>query len=187
MTASTQATVLRKENKAELAALKDAAKAKFYNTQDGYDAFAFTDPKTGRAIAGMVKGAYTYFTVVYLTEILKTYLEKIELGYTIHELEVQPLTGHSVDIYFYRPQAEIDADLEVIYEQVAQEYAASIEAENEEIIEREVQLQLANAARKKAEQQAKEEEEAAATVRKEVEAALGLTRAAVRASLKGGK
>jgi hypothetical protein len=183
MTVTTQSTVLRKEDKAELAAIKETAKAKYYNTQDGYDAYAFTDPKTGRPIAGMVRGAYTYFTVVYLTEILKTYREKIALGFTLHELEAQPLTGHSVNIYFYRPQAEIDADLEIIYEQVAKDYAAEIEAENELIIEREVQLQVANAARLKAAQLAEEEKAEADRVRKEVEAALGVTRKAVRAQL----
>ncbi|WP_207265144.1 hypothetical protein [Pseudomonas sp. GW101-3H06] len=183
MTSATRTSVLRKANKAELAALKDAAKEKFYNTQHGYDQFAFTDPKTLRPIGGMVKGAYTYFTVVYLTEILKTYIEKIELGYTLHELGAQPLTGHSVNIYFYRPQSEIDADLALIYEQVTQEYNAAIEAENTAIIEREVQFQMANTVRLRAEQKARDEQEEADRIRMEVEAELGATRKAVRDSL----
>ncbi|MNR62604.1 hypothetical protein D3C85_1846770 [compost metagenome] len=62
-----------------------------------------------------------------------------------------------------------------------------MEQENEAVIEREVQLQVANAARLKAEQQAKEEREAAEAIRKDVEKALGITRASVRASLKGSK
>ncbi|MNX85486.1 hypothetical protein D3C86_1173220 [compost metagenome] len=176
MTATTQATVLRKFNKAELASRKDAAKDKFYNTQDGYDQFASFDPKTGRAIAGMVKGAYTRFIVDYMTEILKTYLAKIELGYTLHELEVQPLTGHSAEIYFYRPQAEIDAALEGIYEQVAQAYAAEIESENEAIV--------ADTVAKRKVQVLKEREEAAKAADEALEAELD---AEVRAELKGGK
>ncbi|KEX94611.1 hypothetical protein HA62_06700 [Pseudomonas putida] len=183
MTATTRATVLRKFNKAELAALKEAAKEKYMNTQHGYDAFAFTDPKTQRPIAGHVDGAYIPFLVVHPTDILKVYKEKLAEGYTLHELEIMPFMGQSMNIYFYRPQAELDADLEKVYQKVTEDYNATIEAENESIIEREVQRQLASAARLKAEQEAKDAEEAAAIVRKEVETALGATRAAVRAQL----
>jgi hypothetical protein len=183
MTTTTQTTVLRKFNKAELATLKEAAKAKFYNTQNGYDAYAFTDPKTQRPIAGHVEGAYIPVLVVYPTEILKVYKEKLAEGYTLHELEIMPFHGQSMNIYFYRPQTELDASLEKIYQKVTDDYNATIEAENNEIIEREVQLHMANAARLKAEQLATEEQEAAATIRKEVEQALGAVRKAVREQL----
>lgn len=183
MTATTQTTVLRKFNKTELATLKEAAKTKFMNTQHGHDAYAFTDPKTGRAIAGHVDGAYIPFLVVYPTEILKVYHEKLSEGYTLHELEIMPFVGQSMNIYFFRPQAELDASLEKIYQKVTDDYSATIEAENNDIIEREVQLQVANAARLKAAQLAEEAEAEADRVRKEVEEALGITRKAVRDSL----
>jgi hypothetical protein len=88
-----------------------------------------------------------------------------------------------MNIYFYRPQAELDASLEKIYQKVIDDYNATIEAENNDIIEREVQLQVANAARLKAAQLAEEAEAEADRVRKEVEEALGITRKAVRDSL----
>lgn len=183
MTATTQTTVLRKFNKTELAALKEAAKAKYMNTQHGYDAYAFTDPKTQRAIAGHVDGAYIPVLVVYPTEILKVYREKLAEGFTLHELEIIPFHGQSMNIYFYRPQAQLDADLEKIYQKVTEDYNATIEAENDAVIEREVQLQVANAARLKAVQLAEEAEAETNRVRKEVEQALGATRKAVRAQL----
>ena len=183
MTATTQTTVLRKFNKTELATLKEAAKMKFMGTQHGHDAFAFTDPKTGRAIAGHVDGAYIPVLVVYPTEILKVYKEKLAEGYTLHELEIIPFHGQSMYIYFYRPQAELDLSIEKIYQRVTDDYNATIEAENNDIIEREVQLHMANAARSKAAQLAEEVEAEAERLRKEVETALGVARKAVRAQL----
>lgn len=183
MTSTTQSTVLRKFNKAELAVLKEIAKAKFYNSQHGYDAYAFTDPRTGRAIAGHVEGAYIPVLVVQATEILRVYHEKLAEGYQLHELQIIPFVGQSMYIYFYRPQAELDASLEKIYQKVTDDYNATIEAENNEIIEREVQLHMANAARLKAETLAAEAQAEAERVRKDVEDALGATRHSVRASL----
>lgn len=183
MTSTTRTTVLRKVNKVELAALKEAAQASFYNTQHGYDGFAFTDPKTGRAIAGHVEGAYIPVLVVYPTDILKVYREKLGEGYRPHPLDIIPYMGQSVNLYFYRPQAELDASLEAIYQKVTDEYHAEIAAENEAIIEREVQLQVANAARLKAEQLAAETQAETERVRQEVETALGATRQAVRDSM----
>lgn len=187
MSTTIRTSVLRKSNKAELAALKEAAKVRFYNTQHGYDECAFTDPKTGRAIAGHVDGAYIPVLVVHPTEILKVYKEKLAEGYTLHELEVMPFVGQSMNIYFYRPQAEIDADLERLYQKVTEDYNAAIEAENNAIIEREVQLQVAHSAKLKAEQLAKEKQEEADRIREEVEQAFGRTRREVTETLKGGK
>jgi len=183
MTSTTRTTVLRKFNKGELAALQEAAKAKFYNSQHGYDAYAFTDPRTGRAIAGHVEGAYIPVLVVQATEILRVYHEKLAEGYQLHELQIIPFVGQSMYIYFYRPQAELDASLEKIYQKVAQDYQDGIDTYNNDVIEREVQLHVANAARLKAAQLAEEAEAEAERVRKEVEEALGVTRKAVRDSL----
>jgi hypothetical protein len=183
MTATTQTTVLRKFNKTELATLKEAAKTKYMNTQHGYDMYASTCPKTGKAIAAHVDGAYVPVLVVYPTEILKVYKKKLAEGFTLHELEILPFHGQSMHIYFYRPQSQLDADLKKIYQKVTDDYNTTIVAENNDIIEREVQLHVANAARLKAAQLAEEAEAEAERVRKEVEAALGVTRATVRASL----
>lgn len=183
MTTTTRTTVLRKFNKAELAALKEAAKQAFMNTQHGHDAYAFTDPKTQRAIAGHVEGAYIPVLVVYPTEILRTYKEKLAEGYTLHELEIIPFHGQSMNIYFWRPQAELDASLEKIYQRVTDEYNAAIETENNEIIERQVQLHLANTARLKAEQLAAEAQAEEERVRQEVAEELRTARQAVMSDL----
>ncbi len=39
-----------------------------------------------------------------------------------------------MNIYFYRPHAELDADLEKVYQKVTEDYNATIQAENEAII-----------------------------------------------------
>ena len=179
MTTTTRTTVLRKFNKAELAALKETARERFYNTQHGYDQYAFTDPKTGRAIGGFVEGAYIPVLVVQATEILRTYKAQLAQGYTLHELEIIPFHGQSMNIYFYRPQAELDLSLEKIYQRVTDEYNAVIETENNDIIERQVQLHLANTARLKAEELAAEAQAEEAKIREEVAEALRTARQTV--------
>lgn len=183
MTSTTRTTVLRKFSKTELAALKEAAREKYMNTQHGYDAFASTCPKTGRAIAGHVDGAYIPVLVVYPTEILRVYKEKLAEGYSLHELEIVPFHGQSMNLYFYRPQSEMESDLQKIYQRVTDEYNADIEKENNEIIEREVQLHMANAARLREEQATKDAEAEAERVRKEVAEALSTARKAVISNL----
>jgi hypothetical protein len=180
---ATQTSVLRKPVPAELEALKQQAKDKFYMTQHGYDAHAFTDPKSGRAIGANVEGAYVAELVVYPVEIINTYLRMIEAGYALHEFNILPYSQQSVYIYFYRPKAQLDAALKGIYAKVEADYAAEIDTYNEQVIEREVQLHLATKARQQAVEQAKADQEAAAQVRKEVETALGAARKAVKAKL----
>ncbi|MDD1984848.1 hypothetical protein [Pseudomonas asiatica] len=182
MTKATRNTVLRKPNKAELATLQEAAKSRFMNTPHGYDAFAGTDPKTGRAIGAWVEGAYISETVVAVTEILNVYNQKLEEGYTLHELGVQPYFT-SVQIYFYRPQADLDAALATIYKKVSDDYTASIQAENDEIIERQVQLLMAAEEKKKAERKALEQQQEVERIRKEVAETLQGIRQQVKDSL----
>lgn len=182
MTKTTRTTILRKSNKAELAALQEEAKLRFMNTPHGYDAYAGTDPKTGRAIGAWVEGAYIAETVVPVTEALNVYNKKLEEGYTLHELGMQPYFT-SVQIYFYRPQAELDAALATIYKQVNDDYVASIQAENDAIIERQVQLLMAAEENKKAEQKALEQQQEAERIRKEVAETLQGIRQQVKESL----
>ena len=49
-------SILRKHNKQELNTLQAAAVASYKNRQHGYDAYADTDPKTGRAIGKVLVG-----------------------------------------------------------------------------------------------------------------------------------
>lgn len=134
-------SVLRKHNKQELNALKEAAVASYNNRQHGYDAHAETDPKTCRPIGKMVVGAYISELVPFATQLIPVYLAKIEEGYTPHELGVIPFAGTSHNIYLYKPKAEQEADIKVIHAAVEAEYKREIEDSNRLIVERQVALE----------------------------------------------
>lgn len=136
-------SILRKHNKHELNALKEAAVASYKNRQHGYDAHAETDPKTGRPIGKVLVGAYIAELVIASTQIIPVYLAKIEEGYTLHELGAMPYAGTSHYIYFYKPQAEQDADIKVIHAAVEAEYSREIDESNRLIVERQVALEEA--------------------------------------------
>ena len=149
-------SVLRKHNKQELNSLKEAAVASYNNRQHGYDANADTDPKTGRAIGKVLVGAYIAELVLAPAQIIPVYLAKIEEGYTLHELGALPFAGTSHYIYFYKPQAEQDADIKVIHAAVEAEYRREIDESNRLTVDRQVELELAAAQRRAAEVQASE-------------------------------
>ena len=136
-------SILRKHNKQELNALKEAAVASYKNRQHGYDAHAETDPKTCRPIGKMVVGAYISELVLTPAQIIPVYLAKTEEGYTLHELGTMPFAGTSHHIYLYKPQAEQDADIKVIHAAVEAEYKREIEESNRLIVERQVALEEA--------------------------------------------
>ena len=108
-------SILRKHNKQELNALQEVAVASYKNRPHGYDAYADTDPRTGRPIGKVLVGAYISELVLTPAQIIPVYLAKIEEGYTLHELGTLPFAGTSHHIYFYKPQAEQDADIKVIH------------------------------------------------------------------------
>ena len=149
-------SILRKHNKQELNALTEAAVAAYNNRQHGYDAYADTDPKTGRAIGKVLVGAYISELVLAPAQIIPVYLAKIEEGYTLHELGTMPFAGASHHIYFYKPQAEQDADIKVIHAAVEAEYRREIDESNRLTVDRQVELELAAAQRRAAEVQASE-------------------------------
>lgn len=123
-------------------------------------------------------------------DLLNLVFEKVAEGWTRSTASTTSSNGGGVSVfrvYLKKPAEKLQEDLETLYAEAEAKLRAKVEVENEAIIEREVQLQVAQAARLKAEQQAKEEQQAAEAIRKEVEKALGVTRQAVRASLKGGK
>lgn len=136
-------SILRKHNKQELNALKEAAVASYKNRQHGYDAHAETDPKTCRPIGKVLVGAYISELVLASTQIIPVYLAKIEEGYTLHELGAMPYAGTSHYIYFYKPQAEQDADIKVIHAAVEEKYKQEIEEGNRLIVARQVALEEA--------------------------------------------
>lgn len=136
-------SILRKPSKQELNALKEAAIASYNNRQHGYDAHADTDPKTGRPIGKMVVGAYISELVLAPAQLIPVYLAKIEEGYTLHELGTMPYAGTSNHIYFYKPQAEQEADIKVIHAAVEAEYRRELDESNRLIVERQVALEVA--------------------------------------------
>lgn len=149
-------SILRKHNKQELNALQEVAVASYKNRPHGYDAYADTDPRTGRPIGKVLVGAYISELVLAPAQIIPVYLAKIEEGYTLHELGTMPFAGTSHHIYFYKPQAEQDADIKVIHAAVEAEYRREIDESNRLTVDRQVELELAAAQRRAAEVQASE-------------------------------
>jgi len=136
-------SILRKETKQELQALKDAATTAYKSRQHGYDAFAETDPKTGRAIAKMVTGAYAPELVLSPAQIIPKYLEKIAEGYTLHEFGTMQHVGASHYIYFYKPEAQQRTDIKAIHLEVEAKYKKEIEEHNSAVVSRQVELEAA--------------------------------------------
>ncbi|MGF6558181.1 hypothetical protein ABIA48_004561 [Pseudomonas sp. S30_BP2TU TE3576] len=136
-------SVLRKENKQELQALKEAATAAYKNRQHGYDAFAETDPKTGRAIPKMMIGAYAPELVLSAAQIIPTYLAKIAEGCTLHEFGTMQHVGASQYIYFYKPEAQQRADIKTLHLEVEAKYKKEIEEHNNAVVARQVELEEA--------------------------------------------
>lgn len=156
-------SILRKEIKQELQALKDAATSAYRARQHGYDEFAETDPKTGRAIGRMVIGAYVAELAVTPSEIIPKYLEKVAEGYTLHEFGTMQHVGTSHYIYFYKPEAQQRADIKALHLEVEVKYKKEIEEHNNAVVARQVELEEANINRQveqelAAERQAKRDE-----------------------------
>ena len=74
-------SILRKHNKQELNALTEAAVAAYNNRQHGYDAYADTDPKTGRAIGKVLVGAYISELVLAPAQIIPVYLGNLRTSF----------------------------------------------------------------------------------------------------------
>lgn len=89
-------------NQAILDALKAEATTTYKNRTDGYDAYATTCPKTLRGIGGWVVGADVTATVVYQSELIKTYIEYAEKGYAYKD--TIPMVGSSAQILLTKPE-----------------------------------------------------------------------------------
>lgn len=137
-------SILRKETKQELQALKDTATFAYKSRQHGYDAYAETDPKTGRPMAKMVIGAYAPELVLSPAQIIPTYLAKITEGYTLHEFGTMQHVGASHYIYFYKPEAQQRADIKALLLEVEAKYKRDIEEHNNAIVLRQVELEQAS-------------------------------------------
>jgi hypothetical protein len=170
-------------------AVKDEAKHIYMQRVEGHDVdFQGQPDESGNLPRRWMRGAIVEFVASHgVDELLDLVLTKLGEGWTRSSTPTYCVSSTLFNVWLVKPADQQEEDLKALYAEAEAKLKAQVEQENELIIEREVKLQLENAARKKAEQEAKEAEEAAATIRKEVEAALGVTRSAVRASLKGGK
>jgi hypothetical protein len=177
--------VLKTVTAQNIQAVKDEAKHLYMQRIDGFDVdFQGKPDASGNLPRRHFKGAIVEFVAsTGPDELLNLVLEKLAEGWSRSTTSTTCVGSTFFSVWLMKPVEQQTQDLEALYAEAEAKLRAQVEQENEEIVEREVQLQLANAARKKAEQQAKDAEEAAAAIRKEVEAALGVTRKAVRAQL----
>ncbi|CAI8959153.1 hypothetical protein [Pseudomonas sp. IT-P218] len=181
--------VLKTVTAQHIQAAKDEAKHLYMQRVEGHGVdFQGQADESGNLPRRWMRGAIVEFVASHgVDELLDLVLAKMGEGWTRSSTPTYCVSSTFFNVWLMKPVDQQEEDLKALYAEAEAKLRARVAHENEEIVEREVQLQLANAARKKAEQEAKEAEETAATIRKEVEAALGVTRAAVRASLKGSK
>ncbi|PWE40269.1 hypothetical protein [Pseudomonas prosekii] len=165
-------SILRKEVKQELQALKDAATAAYKNRQHGYDEFADTDPKTGRAIGRMVVGAYVAEIAVTPSEIIPKYLAKIAEGYTLHEFGTMQYVGASHYVYFYKPEVQQRTEIKALHLEVEAKYKKEVEEHNNAIVLRQVELEEANTNRQVEQELAAERQTKRDEIEERIRAAL---------------
>jgi hypothetical protein len=180
--------VLKTVTAQDIQAAKDEAKRMYMLRVDGFDVdFQGQPDESGNLPRRWMRGAVVEFVASHgVDELLDLVLAKLGAGWTRSSTPTYCVSSTFFNVWLTKPAEQQTEDLKVLYAESEAKLRERIEQENEAIIEHEVQLHMANAARKKAEQEAKDAEEATATARKEVEAALGVTRKAVRTSL-GGK
>lgn len=126
-------SILRKETRQELQALKDNA-TKFYDGGSCDENALPAIRATVSQLAVMALGLPAAF---------KLRDEFLAAGY-MHS-DVSPIQlGAYITFYVKKPQAEQKADLKAIHAQVESDYRAGIERENELIIARQVELEQAS-------------------------------------------
>ncbi|MDD2098827.1 hypothetical protein [Pseudomonas putida] len=178
-------TVLKIVTKGDIQAARDEAQQQYLNRVEGFDVdYQGRPDASGNLPRRWFKGAVVEFVAsTGPDELLDIVLKKIGEGWTRSTTATTSIGAAYFNVYLMKPTAQQQEDLKGLYAEAEAKLRAKVEVENEAIIERQVELRIANAARLKAEQLAKEAQEEAAAIREEVERALGATRAAVRASL----
>lgn len=182
-------TVLKTVTAKDIKAMKEEVECLYRNRVEGNDIDFQGEPsKTGSLPRRWFLGAIVEFVASNgADELLELVLAKIGEGWT-RSTTITTCTGNLLfRVYLTKPASQQEGDLKVLYAEAEEKLRAKVDQENELIVEREVQLQVANAARLKTEQLAREEQDAVEVIRKEVEQALGRARQEVITSLKGGK
>lgn len=177
--------VLKKVTAKDIQAVKEEVESLYTNRVEGYDVdFQGVSDASGNLPRRFFRGARVEFVAsTGPDELLDIVLAKIGEGWTRSTTATTSIGAAYFNVYLMKPTAQQQEDLRVLYAEAEAKLRAKVEVVNEAIIERQVELHIANAARLKAEQLAKEAQEEAATIREEVEQALGVARKAVRAQL----
>jgi len=181
-------TVLKTVTAEDIQAVREEAEHLYISRVEGHDIdFQGVPDEMGELPRRWFRGALVEFVAHPSPDaLLNLVFEKVAEGWTRSTTSTTGSTESGVSVfrvYLKKPAEKLQEDLEVLYAEAEAKLRDRVAQENDAIIEREVALQIANAARLKAEQQAREEQEEADRVRKEVERALGGTRQAVRKSL----
>lgn len=178
-------TVLKTVTKADIQAVKDDAQQKYLTRVEGHDVdFQGQPDASGNLPRRWFKGAIVEFVAsTGPDELLDIVLKKIGEGWTRSTTATTSIGAAYFNVYLMKPTAQQQEDLKVLYAEAEAKLRAMVEVANEAVIERQVELYIANAARLKAEQLAKEALEEAAAIREEVEQALGAARRTVREQL----
>lgn len=134
--------MLKQIDPRELKARIEIAQAGYRDRKSGIDHFAATDQVSGRAVSKFIDGGTEVFQCSTPLDILPTYLDQIQRGYTPHPLSVVQVDHERFDIYFYKPEQVIQAALEQIAKDEATKYHAEIEEHNEQFIQQQVDAQL---------------------------------------------
>lgn len=177
--------VLKKVTAKDIQAVKDEVESKYLNRIEGHDYdYQGQQDSSGNWPRRYFHGAIVHFAAHPNPDsLLDIVLEKLGEGWTRSVIETTSVGAALFNVFLVKPVAQQQEDLKVLYAEAEAKLRAKVEQENEAIIEREVQLQIAHAAKLKAEQLARDEQEQADRIRMEVEEALGATRKAVRDSL----
>lgn len=159
-------SVFARFDKAELKALTDNIKGFYEGTLDG---------ESGGVDGKLKVGAIVCFVHKTINEALREYKRLVDEGYTLLEnlTNAPSQYCHTYQLYMMKPAKEQAADLKPLFAKAEEEYRAGIAAYNNEVVERQVQLMVAQSEKRRGEKRAQEELEEEARIREEVRALLG--------------
>jgi len=179
--------MLKTVTKADIQAAKAEVDVVYATRIDGFDTDYLAEmDEFGNLPRTYVLGAQVEFVAEYGADsLIDLVLQKLAEGYTRSATPTYCAGNNGVvyNLYMVKPQAQQDEDLKKLYAKAEAKLQASVEKYNESVIEHEVQLQIASAARKRTEELAAAAKAQEERIRKEVEEALRVTRKAVRMDL----
>lgn len=173
--------VLKTVTKFDIQAVKAEAEALYMNRVQGFDHdFQGVPDSSGNLPRRMFLGAIVEFVAsTGPDELLDIVLSKLSEGWTRSTTSTTSIGAALFNVYLMKPTAQQKEDLKVLHAEAETKLREKVAIANDLIIEREVQLHLANAARLKAEQLAAEARAEETKIREEVAEALRTARQTV--------